>query len=310
MDADDRALLAATVDQALASCHGADADTVLVELGWLDLLVAEPVEAVAVVFTALGRENARSRCLADVIASALGAAPGTGVVLPAYGGSRPPGLRTDAGMAVDGLLLAPTAGPLLVACDDGSVVEIDPGGLTIREVEGIDPTLGLAMVTGEARVLTEVGPAPWEAAVDAARLALAHELAGAARAMIGLARDHAVGRVQFGRPIASFQAVRHRLAEALIAVEAADAALEAAHAEPSPIATTLAKVLAGRAAATAAAHGQQVLAGIGFTRDHEFHRYLFRTTALDGLFCSTSALTHELGALVLRGRTVPRVIDL
>lgn len=310
MDADDRDLLTATVGLAIATCHGGDADDVLAELGWHDLLVAEPFEAVAVVFTALGRENARGTCLEDVVAVALGTTPGTAVALPAYGGSRPPGARGGDDVTVDGLVVGTPVGRLLVPCDDRSLVEVDTAELSIRAIDGIDPTLGLTTASGTAPVVSGALPVPWEAAVDAARLALAHELAAAARVMLGLARDHAVGRVQFGRPIASFQAVRHRLADALIAVEAADAALEAAHAEPSSLATTLAKVLAGRAATAAATHGQQVLAGIGFTRDHDFHRYLFRTIALDGLFGSSSGLTRELGALVLRTRSVPRVIDL
>src|SRR5438067_2159847 len=75
---------------------------------------------------------------------------------------------------------------------------------------GIDPGLGLVEVTGDA-VATEVGPADWVAAVALSQVALGHELVGAARSMLELARGHALERVQFGRPIAAFQAVRHRL---------------------------------------------------------------------------------------------------
>ena len=74
----------------------------------------------------------------------------------------------------------------------------------------------------------------WEAAVAFGRRAVAHQIAGASRTMLALARDHALDRIQFGRPIASFQAVRHRLADALVAVEALDATLGAAGDEPNP----------------------------------------------------------------------------
>jgi hypothetical protein len=58
-----------------------------------------------------------------------------------------------------------------------------------------------------------------------ARRALGWWLVGSSRAMLALARQHALDRVQFGRPIAAFQAVRHRLAETLVAIEGAEATL-------------------------------------------------------------------------------------
>ncbi len=61
--------------------------------------------------------------------------------------------------------------------------------------------------------------------VAAGRHALGWWLVGSSRAMLSLARQHAVDRVQFGRPVASFQAIRHRLAETLVAVEGAEATL-------------------------------------------------------------------------------------
>ena len=104
--------------------------------------------------------------------------------------------------------------------------------------------------------------------------------------MLDLARTHALERVQFGRPIARFQAVRHRLADALVAVEALEATLAAARDEPNPQTAALAKAFAGRAARTVSAHCQQVLAGIGFTTEHPFHRFFKRTILLEGLFGS------------------------
>ena len=80
-----------------------------------------------------------------------------------------------------------------------------------------------------------------------------------------------------------FQAVRHRLADTLVAIEAADAGWVQLGRGVAP-AAAMAKALAGRGARTAARHCQQVLAGIGFTTEHDFHHYLRRVLVLDQLF--------------------------
>jgi alkylation response protein AidB-like acyl-CoA dehydrogenase len=125
-----------------------------------------------------------------------------------------------------------------------------------------------------------------------------------------LARQHALERIQFGRPIGSFQAVRHRLAEALVAMEAAAALLAATWDEPSPVTAAMAKGLAGRSARTAARHAQQVLAGIGFTTEHPLHRYVRRTLALDQLLGAGTLLTRQLGTDVLESRSLPPAFSL
>jgi alkylation response protein AidB-like acyl-CoA dehydrogenase len=146
--------------------------------------------------------------------------------------------------------------------------------------------------------------------VGVGRLALAHELVGASRAMLDLARIHALERVQFGRPIAGFQAVRHRLAEALVAVEAADAAVAAGWDAATPPAAALAKAIAGRSARTVARHAQQVLAGIGFTTEHPLHTYVRRVLVLDRLLGDSRRLTQRLGEDVLRTRRLPPILPL
>src|SRR5258705_124599 len=125
-----------------------------------------------------------------------------------------------------------------------------------------------------------------------------------------LAGEHAIGRLQFGRPVASFQAVRHRLAEALVALEALDATLRAATDQPSVTTAALAKATAGRTLHRVATHCQQVLAGIGFTTDHAFHRFLKRAMVLEGLFGSADGIAIDLGRRLLATRSVPTLIDL
>jgi alkylation response protein AidB-like acyl-CoA dehydrogenase len=135
-------------------------------------------------------------------------------------------------------------------------------------------------------------------------------MAGACRAMLDLARTHAMERMQFGRPIARFQAVRHKLAESLVAVEGLDAVLDAAGTDPGPMTAALAKASAGRTARTVGAHCQQVLAGIGFTAEHPFHRFLKRTMVLDGLLGRADDILRDIGRELLAERHVPTLIEL
>ena len=128
--------------------------------------------------------------------------------------------------------------------------------------------------------------------------------------MLELARRHATERVQFGRPIAMFQAVRHRLADSLIAIEAADSLLAGAWEEPAPVLAAMAKGMAGRGARTVAKHCQQVLAGIGFTAEHPFHRFYRRVVVLDQLLGAGSVLTRQLGTDVLATGTLPPAFTL
>jgi Acyl-CoA dehydrogenase, C-terminal domain len=148
----------------------------------------------------------------------------------------------------------------------------------------------------------------------AGRLALGWWLVGTSRAMLALARQHALDRVQFGRHISSFQAIRHRLAETLVAIEGAEATLQDLradlHDDPDGLACLLAKAAAGRAAITSARHCQQVLGGIGFTAEHALHRHVKRALMLDTLLGSARELTHEAGALLRAKGSAPRLVDL
>ncbi|QXQ15771.1 acyl-CoA dehydrogenase family protein [Skermania piniformis] len=151
-------------------------------------------------------------------------------------------------------------------------------------------------------------------ALAAGRRAIGWWLLGAGNAMLQLARSHALQRTQFGRPIASFQAVRHRLAETLVALDGAEAALtvaaEAADTDDGTPTALLAKVAAGNAGATAARHCQQVLGGVGFTAEHPLHRHVRRVLALDGLLGSSRELTREAGATIRARGSAPRLARL
>jgi hypothetical protein len=316
MDDDERRLFGDTLGRACRSFTGAALDRALLDLGWTEAVAHHPHLAVSCLFEPLGRENAASSALDAVVASALRleTGPSVGLVRPALGRWDPPGHLVGDRLGVAGLssasLLDDAATAWVVAStDDGPVAaEVAAGDLTLVAVGGMDPGLGLVEVSGhDLPVATShrLEPGGWTRAVTLARLAVAHQLVGAARAMLELARSHALARIQFGRPIAGFQAVRHRLADTLVAIEAADAALGSAWDEGSPAAAASAKALAGRTARTASRHGQQVLAGMGFTTEHDLHRYVRRTLVLDQLFGTSRALTRELGRQLLLTRQLP-----
>ncbi len=168
--------------------------------------------------------------------------------------------------------------------------------------ESTDPTLGGLPLRRE-----EEG---YPIRVAEARVAVGWWLVGSARAMLSLARQHALDRVQFGKPIAGFQAVRHRLAETLVAIEGAEATLTLPGSESPDLTSLLAKAAAGKAALTAAKHCQQILGGIGFTEEHDLHRHVKRALVLDGLLGSSRELTKKAGAGLRARGSAPRLTQL
>jgi alkylation response protein AidB-like acyl-CoA dehydrogenase len=194
------------------------------------------------------------------------------------------------------------------AGDEQVAVSVLTSAVDLQEVNGLDPTLGLLNVSGLVSVDAEPEPiTTWESGAALGQLAIAHELIGASRKALDLACEHARERSQFGKPIAGFQAVRHRLADVLVAIEAADAGLEAAWLDGTAQSATIAKALAGRGTRTAVRNCQQVLAGIGFTTEHPFHHYARRMLVLDELLGSTRSLTTALGETALITRQLPVV---
>jgi Acyl-CoA dehydrogenase, C-terminal domain len=318
IEADELDVFREGLRQATATSSGAALELALDELGWRDALAADRRAAVSTLFELLGRANAASSALDVVLLDALGwPSKGAGVVLPPLGSSAPPGHLEGETITVLGsgsASLERQARALVVVSSNGEHIAstVDIADLVVRSVEGLDREMGLVEVTARARVegTEECRPGAWEAAIAAGRLALSHQLVGASRAMLELASEHARERVQFGRPIAAFQAVRHRLAESLVAIEAADAALCSAWEDGSALTAALVKAIAGRSARTVAGHCQQVLAGMGFTTEHPFHRYLRRTILLDQCLGDSRTLFHEVGEGLLEARALPALLPL
>jgi alkylation response protein AidB-like acyl-CoA dehydrogenase len=169
------------------------------------------------------------------------------------------------------------------------VVELAAAGVTVEAEIGVDPTRPGSRVRMEGvRVADEArlpgdGAAVWKGVFVIGWAMLAAEAVGAAEAMLMRTRDYAVERVQFGRPIGSFQAVKHPIVNVMIAVEqarslaiAAAAALDAAGPASAEMEARMAKAAATEALAFAADRGVQLHGGFGFTWDCDAHFFLKR----------------------------------
>ena len=142
--------------------------------------------------------------------------------------------------------------------DGAAAFPVDLGLLTRRPVQGLDPALGLFEVMGEFETAWAAQPkaADWPAAAALGQLALGHELVGAGRAMLELARTHALERMQFG-PRSGASGRPPPSGRGLVALEAAAALLDAAWEDPSPAIAGMAKAFAGRSARTVARHASR-----------------------------------------------------
>ena len=311
-----------SIRQAIDRHSGEKLDAALAELGWLDALSVDLPTATALLFSRQGAANATSSALDYVVRAGLGVGPESeaAVVLPPLGSWAAPGDLAGQRLTVHGLGTSALSrhDRAVVAAStnhgtDATPVTVEVAALSLRPISGIDPASGLVEVIGEdlpCLPLTGDTGTTWPEAVARAQLAIGYELVGASRAMLHLAQEHALNRVQFGRPIAKFQAIRHRLADTLVAIEAADAVLAASWEAPLPHLAACAKAVAGRGARTAARHCQQVLAGIGFTAEHPFHRHFRRILLLDQLFGTARALTESFGAELLASRQLPDLLAL
>jgi len=177
-------------------------------------------------------------------------------------------------------------------------VEADAPGLARRRLDSLDRSLELAGV--RARRIGEPGAAgPGLArALDEAAALLSAEMMGGLERVLETASEHARTRIQFGRPIGSFQAVKHKCADVLIALEAGRSAvreaLEAADAgdpELAALAST-AKAWAGEAFVRGAEENVQIHGGVGFTWEYDAHLYLRRALSSRELLGDT-AHHHE-----------------
>jgi len=128
------------------------------------------------------------------------------------------------------------------------------------------------------------------AMLDLAAVALAAEQAGGAQKVLEMAVEYAKVRVQFGRPVGSFQAIKHKCADMVLDAESAKSAAyyagraAAAGDEELPVLASLAKSCCSEAYSRAAAESIQIHGGIGFTWEHPAHLYFKRAKSSELLF--------------------------
>ena len=194
---------------------------------------------------------------------------------------------------------------VLVVPADDDLVAVDLSGVARSPEPAMDQTRELAWIDLEAAPATAVGGAQ-EAAAHLDRGAVFHsaEMLGAAESVMNLAVEYAKVREQFGRPIGSFQAVKHRCADMLVDVEGMrSAAYHAAWAigagtDDAPTAAATAKIWCSDAAVRVAESALQVHGGIGFTWEADVHLYLKRAQLDQTAFGDARHHRARLGAIL------------
>jgi alkylation response protein AidB-like acyl-CoA dehydrogenase len=183
-------------------------------------------------------------------------------------------------------------------------VEGNANGMARTPLPTMDQTRKLARLEFErtpARLIGADGQA-WPGlsrTLDLAAIALAAEQVGGAQRCLDMSVEYSKLRYQFGRPIGSFQAIKHRCADMLLQVESARSAAQyaafaaAEDSDEIPVAASLAKATCSDAYFFTAAENIQVHGGIGFTWDHDAHLY-FKRAKSSQLFLGNTAYHREL----------------
>jgi len=213
----------------------------------------------------------------------------------------------------DFVLDGTSAAHLLVAAEgpagcDLYLVAGDADGVQRRALETLDSSRSQASITftdASATPLTSGGSGAEvvSGAVDVALVVLAAEQVGGAAACLDMAVDYAKIRTQFSRPIGSFQAVKHKLADVLVLVEmgrsAIDRALAVADSAPALAeAAAVAKVWCSDAFVSAATENVHINGGTGFTWEHDAHLYFRRSRADQVLLGDATVHRERLASLL------------
>jgi alkylation response protein AidB-like acyl-CoA dehydrogenase len=196
---------------------------------------------------------------------------------------------------------------LLLAERDGALHAVPRDRFSATPQPSMDGARRLFAVEADLSDATRMAGGPSEAAraADRGAAATAALLCGVGRRLLDLSVAYALERSQFGRPIGSFQAIKHKLAESLLVVETARAAAWyaayaiATDAPDRAEAASVAKSYAADAEAKANREALQVHGGIGFTWEHDLHLWLKRGKALEQAYGSPSAHRARLAASLL-----------
>jgi alkylation response protein AidB-like acyl-CoA dehydrogenase len=290
----------------------------IVELGWLGLHIDEDhggsgygLPELVVVIDELGRAVAPGPFVPTVIASAViakdGSAEQKSRLLPGLiDGTVTAGIGLAGQVAVNdgvadgeaGIVLGAGLGELLLiaAGDDVLVLDRGRGGVSVEVPENLDPTRrsGRVRLHNVSVTADDILAGARESALARARTLLAAEAVGGAADCVEAAVDYAKVRQQFGRTIATFQAVKHHCANMIVGAESAIAAVwDASRAASEDLSEDEAQFRLAAASAAALAFPAyarnselniQVHGGIGFTWEHDAHLHLRRALVTTALF--------------------------
>ena len=308
----------------------------IAKLGWLGLHVPEAyggsgfgLEELVVVVEELARKVAPGPFVPTVIASAAISASGdeaacTNLLPGLADGSRTAAVALGATATLDGSSVSGSAGVvlggglanlLLVAVgDDVAVVEVNDPSVTVETPPNLDPSRRSARVTLDDTPATVLAGGA-QVLLDLSRVILSADAVGIAAECTHSAAEYAKERIQFGRPIAMFQAVKHHCANMAVATEMATAATwDAARAAATggdqlSYTAAVAATLAAPAADLCANLNTQVHGGIAITWEHEAHLYLRRATTLLH-FLDADGAAADLVDLARRGVTRAKTVEL
>lgn len=193
------------------------------------------------------------------------------------------------------IAIAPAINPVVAHADVATAFLIEKDGhaflarredVTLTPVETIDPLRRLCKLEWDAAKAEDLGVADWDLALDRAGLFAAAQGLGLAQRSVDLAVTYATDRTQFGKPIGSYQAVKHHLASAQVAIEFARPVVLAAAAQLANrdiyarSRVSHAKIVALEAADQAARASIQVHGAMGYSWEVDVHLFLKRTLAL------------------------------
>jgi len=211
--------------------------------------------------------------------------------------------------SVDHVDYAHVADAIVVAVDGGSLWLVEPdSNLTVTAHETLDRSGRLCTVQLNGTPGVQLPGSVLPEILDRAAVLTANDLAGIARVALTRTVDYDKTREQFGKPVGSFQAIKHTLADLHVAVTMTEhAGWYAAHAidaqlPDAALAVSVAKAKASDAARETTAAMIQFHGGIGYTWEHDAHLFFKRAKRLEYAYGDAAAHRERIARLVVDGR--------
>ena len=248
------------------------------------------------------------------VASAMiaGLAPDTATRKEWLSGIADGSLRIALGHPVNPLVADAAHADLLLLAQGDEVHVVPRSQVDVQPLSSLDASRRLARVSGQSSTSTLVADGPagrhlWAQALNRGALSVAGQLLGLAQRMLDLSVDYAAQRKQFGKPIGSFQAVKHHLADVATQIEFAKpvlyrAAYALAHGEQhAAVWVSQARLACCEASWLAARHGIQVHGAMGYTWEVDLQMFMKRAWALDNAWGDRALHKRRVADHVLSG---------